>query len=123
MDECDVVVPRDVIPAFVRRSVEIGRRIGVRVCSFGHAGDGNLHIYACRDDMEEAVWKAACEQVMDELYAAARAMGGEVSGEHGIGHAKRDFLRESVGEVQLNLMRGIKAAFDPNGILNPGKVV
>jgi len=90
---------------------------------FGHAGDGNLHIYACRDDMEEAAWKAACEQVMDELYAAARAMGGEVSGEHGIGHAKRGFLRESVGEMQLNLMRGIKAAFDPNGILNPGKVV
>ena len=123
MDECDVVVPRDVIPAFVRKSVEIGKRVGVRVCSFGHAGDGNLHIYACRDDMEEAAWKAAYEQVMDELYAAARAMGGEVSGEHGIGHAKRGFLSESVGEVQLNLMRGIKAAFDPNGILHPGKVV
>lgn len=123
MDECDVVVPRDVIPAFVKKSVEIGRRVGVRVCSFGHAGDGNLHIYACRDDMEEAAWKAACDQVMDELYAAARAMGGEVSGEHGIGHAKRGFLSESVGEVQMNLMRGIKAAFDPNGILNPGKVV
>ncbi len=123
MDECDVVVPRDVIPAFVRKSVEIGKRVGVRVCSFGHAGDGNLHIYACRDEMEEAAWKAACEQVMDELYAAAREMGGEVSGEHGIGHAKRSFLSESVGDVQLNLMRGIKAAFDPNGILNPGKVV
>ena len=123
MDECDVVVPRDVIPAFVRKSVEIGKRVGVRVCSFGHAGDGNLHIYACRDDMEENAWKAACEQVMDELYAAAREMGGEVSGEHGIGHAKRGFLGESVGEVQMNLMRGIKAAFDPNGILNPGKVV
>ncbi len=123
MDECDVVVPRDVIPAFVKKSVEIGRRVGVRICSFGHAGDGNLHIYACRDDMEEAAWKAACDQVMDELYAAARAMGGEVSGEHGIGHAKRGFLSESVGEVQMNLMRGIKAAFDPNGILNPGKVV
>ena len=60
---------------------------------------------------------------MDELYAAARRMDGEVSGEHGIGHAKRAFLQESVGEVQVELMRGIKAAFDPNGILNPGKVV
>ena len=123
MDECDVVVPRDRIPAFVRRSVTIGRRAGVRVCSFGHAGDGNLHIYACCDGMEEAAWKAACRQVMDELYAAAREMGGEVSGEHGIGHAKRGYLRESVGERRLALMRGIKAAFDPNGILNPGKVV
>lgn len=123
MDECDVVVPRDRIPAFVRRSVEIGRSAGVRVCSFGHAGDGNLHIYACCDGMEEAAWKAACRQVMDELYAAAREMGGEVSGEHGIGHAKRGYLRESVGDRRMALMRGIKAAFDPNGILNPGKVV
>ena len=123
MDECDVVVPRDVIPAFVRESVAIGKKAGVRVCSFGHAGDGNLHIYACCDDMEESAWKKACQQVMDELYAAAREMGGEVSGEHGIGHAKRGYLLESMGETQLTLMRGIKAAFDPKGILNPGKVV
>ena len=60
---------------------------------------------------------------MERLYAAARGMGGEVSGEHGIGHAKKAFLAESVGETQLELMRGIKAVFDPNGILNPGKVV
>lgn len=123
MDECDVVVPRDRIAAFVHESVEIGRRAGVRVCSFGHAGDGNLHIYACRDGLSEADWKRGVSQVMDELYAAARRMGGEVSGEHGIGHAKRDFLQKSVGDTQMALMRGIKAAFDPNGILNPGKVV
>ena len=60
---------------------------------------------------------------MDELYIAAREMGGEVSGEHGIGHAKKGFLAQSMGETQMNLMRGIKAAFDPKGILNPGKVV
>ena len=59
---------------------------------------------------------------MEKLYAEARALNGEVSGEHGIGHAKKEFLRESVGEKQIALMRGIKAAFDPNGILNPGKV-
>ena len=123
MDECDVVVPRDHIAAFVHESVEIGKRAGVRVCSFGHAGDGNLHIYACRDELSEADWKRGVAQVMDELYAAARRMDGEVSGEHGIGHAKRAFLQESVGAVQVELMRGIKAAFDPNGILNPGKVV
>ena len=123
MDECDVVVPRDHIAAFVHESVEIGKRAGVRVCSFGHAGDGNLHIYACRDELSEADWKRGVAQVMDELYAAARRMDGEVSGEHGIGHAKRDFLQKSVGETQVEIMRGIKAAFDPNGILNPGKVV
>lgn len=123
MDECDVVVPREDIPAFVRKSVEIGRKIGVRICSFGHAGDGNLHIYACKDDLADEVWEKAMEQVMDELYIAAKEMGGEVSGEHGIGHAKKGFLAESMGETQMNLMRGIKAAFDPKGILNPGKVV
>ena len=123
MDECDVVVPREDIPAFVRKSVEIGRKIGVRICSFGHAGDGNLHIYACKDDLADEVWEKVVEQVMDELYIAAKEMGGEVSGEHGIGHAKKGFLAESMGETQMNLMRGIKAAFDPKGILNPGKVV
>ena len=60
---------------------------------------------------------------MERLYAHARELGGEVSGEHGIGHAKRTFLAESMGQRQISLMRGIKAAFDPNGILNPGKVV
>ena len=123
MDECDVVVPRDVIPAFVNRMVEIGRRAGVRIRSFGHAGDGNLHIYVCRDDLPEAEWKQKVSQVMNELYGAAREMRGEVSGEHGIGHAKKAFLRQSVGDTQMRLMAGVKAAFDPKGILNPGKIV
>ncbi len=123
MDECDVVVPRDVIPAFVKKSVEIGKAVGVRVASFGHAGDGNLHIYVCRDELSEEDWKVACKKVMDALYAEAKALSGNVSGEHGIGHAKKEYLKESVGEKQVELMRGIKAAFDPNGILNPGKVI
>lgn len=123
MDECDVVVPRERIADFVRQSGQIGREAGVRICSFGHAGDGNLHIYVCKDAMEDQAWAKALEQVMDRLYEAARNLGGEVSGEHGIGHAKRDFLRESLGETQMALMRGIKSVFDPVGILNPGKVL
>ena len=122
MDECDVVVPRDVIPEFVHRTVEIGKTLGVRIRSFGHAGDGNLHIYVCRDDLPEAEWKEKVASAMKQLYDEAKALHGEVSGEHGIGHAKKAFLRESVGDRQIELMRGIKAAFDPNGILNPGKV-
>ena len=123
MDECDVVVPRERIADFVRQSGQIGREAGVRICSFGHAGDGNLHIYVCKDAMEDQAWAKALEQVMDRLYAAARNLGGEVSGEHGIGHAKREFLRESLGETQMALMRGIKSVFDPAVILNPGKVL
>ena len=122
MDECDVVVPRDAIPAFVRRSVAIGKELGVRILSFGHAGDGNLHIYVCRDDMTNEEWKETVTSAMDRLYDEAKALHGEVSGEHGIGHAKQAYLRDSVGGRQISLMRGIKAVFDPKGILNPGKV-
>ena len=123
MDECDVVVPRDKIATFVRKSNEIAKKYGVRINSFGHAGDGNLHIYACQDGLKDEEWNEKVEKIMQDLYAGARELSGEVSGEHGIGHAKRDFLRESLGDTQIALMKGIKAAFDPNGILNPGKVV
>ena len=123
MDECDVVVPRDQIAPFVQRSIEIGKAHGVRICSFGHAGDGNLHLYVCQDGLGEDDWKQRVTAVMDGLYATAEALQGEVSGEHGIGHAKRDFLAHSVGKENVQLMKGIKSVFDPNGILNPGKVV
>ena len=123
MDECDVVVPRDRIADFVQKTHDISRELDVRINSFGHAGDGNLHVYVCRDGLDEAQWKSRVEKSMEMMYEAARGMGGDVSGEHGIGHAKKPFLTQSVGEVQMNLMRGIKAAFDPKGILNSGKVV
>ena len=123
MDECDVVVPRNSIAEFVKRLTAISENSNLRICSFGHAGDGNLHIYVCRDEVPEDEWKQRLDAVMEQLYAVARELNGQVSGEHGIGHAKKAFLRESLGDRQLELMRGIKAVFDPNGILNPGKVV
>lgn len=123
MDECDVVVPRSRIADFVALSQEVSRQYSLRIRSFGHAGDGNLHLYLCQDGNEDAVWQKKRAAAMDALYAAARNMGGEVSGEHGIGHAKVPFLKQQVGDTQMALMRGIKHAFDPKGILNPGKVV
>lgn len=123
MDECDVVVPRDQIAVFVRKSREIGQRHHVRICSFGHAGDGNLHLYICQDELPPEHWKQTVAQTMEALYREAVGLRGEVSGEHGIGHAKRAYLKDSLGSKQIELMGHIKAAFDPKGILNPGKVI
>ena len=123
MDECDVVVPRDKIAAFVKKTASIAADLQLRICSFGHAGDGNLHIYACKDSFQKDEWEKKREAAMTLLYETALLLGGQVSGEHGIGHAKVDFLKESVGPVQFGLMQGIKELFDKNGILNPGKVV
>ena len=123
MDECDVVVPRDRMPDYFDYCSELSKEKGMRIISFGHAGDGNLHSYALRDELDEEAWPRILEEVMDALYAKAREMGGQVSGEHGIGRAKRGYLAESVGEDALALMRGIKAGFDPKGLLNPGKVI
>ena len=122
MDECDVVVPRNRIASFVRASREIGAANHTRIMSFGHAGDGNLHIYALQDDLDEEAWRRQCGAVMEALYQKARDLQGQVSGEHGIGHAKADFLRMDVGDTAVELMRGIKRVFDPKNILNPGKV-
>ncbi len=122
MEECDVVVPRNRVAEFVKYSKEVERRVGVRLSGFGHAGDGNLHVYVLRDELDRAAYQKKLAEAFDLLYAKAAELGGEVSGEHGIGFAKKEFLEESLGMVPIALMRGIKAAFDPNMILNPGKV-
>ena len=75
------------------------------------------------DDLPPEIWANARQAVMDALYRQAALLGGQVSGEHGIGHAKAAYLRDSAGETAVALMRGVKAAFDPRGILNPGKVI
>lgn len=123
MDECDVVVPRDRMPDYFDFCAQLSRQSGMRIISFGHAGDGNLHSYALRDGLDEADWVRTLKMVMDALYEKAREMGGQVSGEHGIGRAKRTYLAQSVGEDVMMLMRGIKSVFDPKGLLNPGKVL
>ncbi|MBQ3954977.1 MAG: hypothetical protein II680_03750 [Clostridia bacterium] len=123
MDECDVVVPRANVADFVLFSHALQKRHGVRIRSFGHAGDGNLHIYVLRDELGEEEWKAKLSAVFDDLYARARELGGQVSGEHGIGSAKRPYLAASLSPETRALMRGIKAVFDPKNILNPHKIV
>lgn len=123
MDECDVVVPRDAISDYIKFTHEMAKKYNVRIPSFGHAGDGNLHIYICKDDMENSKWKETLAKVFEELYDRANEVGGLVSGEHGIGFAKKDYMKKMLGEAQIEIMKGIKKAFDPNNILNPGKII
>ena len=123
MDECDVVVPKSKIADFIKYTHEVSKLVDIRIPSFGHAGDGNLHVYICRDSKPEAEWKEKLDKAFDLLYARAREYGGQVSGEHGIGYAKKSYLAKQVGDNQVELMRSIKKAFDPNYILNPDKVI
>ena len=123
MDECDVVVPRSLVADFILFTHEVAKKTGLRIPSFGHAGDGNLHIYLCRDGLDEKTWEERKDRAFGLMYSKAGEIGGLVSGEHGIGLDKRTYLREALGERQLEIMRGIKKVFDPKGILNPGKVI
>lgn len=123
IDEMDVVVPVTAIPGFLEFVHEQGEREGLRIRSFGHAGDGNLHIYCCAgEEIGKDEFLARCMRVMDAAYGECDRLSGQVSGEHGIGAAKSAYLRQSVGEESMQLMAGIKAVFDPKGLLNPGKI-
>ena len=122
LDECDVVVPVSRIADFVGYFKSIEPNYGFKVKSFGHAGDGNLHIYTCANDMELDEFKKQVDDFMTKIYDKATEMGGLVSGEHGIGMGKVEYLARSVGTTNMKLMEDIKKVFDPNLILNPGKV-
>jgi glycolate oxidase len=122
MDECDVVVPRDQVANFINYSYELQMTHGLRMMSFGHAGDGNLHIYALRDELEADSWNEKVNAVFTLMYDKAHEFGGKVSGEHGIGFAKKGYLETTESTATITLMQAIKTAFDPLMILNPGKV-
>jgi glycolate oxidase len=123
VDECDVVLPRNRIAELVEYTKDVSAKVGVRIESFGHAGDGNLHIYVLRDRMPEDEWHRKLPAAMDLLYEKGAALGGLVSGEHGIGLAKKKYMARNLGRGEIFLMKRLKDAFDPAGILNPGKVV
>ncbi len=123
MDECDVVVPRGHVAELVLFTRELQSRYGVRIRSFGHAGDGNLHIYVLRDKLSNENWTHTLADVFEELYAKARRLRGQVSGEHGIGFAKKTYFAETLSPEALRLLAGIKKTFDPDNLLNPSKVV
>ncbi len=123
IDECDVVLPRSNISEFLTFTNELSKALDIRIPYFGHAGDGNLHIYFCKDDLDDQTFEEKLNIGFNAMYKKAFELEGLVSGEHGIGYAKRDFLKQQVGETQIKLMKGIKSVFDPLNILNPNKIV
>lgn len=122
LDECDVVVPINRIAEYVRYVYKAAEKYSFFVKSFGHAGDGNLHIYTCSNDMELEEFKRQVAEFFEDIYRKAAELGGLISGEHGIGYGKLDYLSSFSGEVVMRLMKGIKESFDPRMILNPGKL-
>jgi glycolate oxidase len=117
----DAVVPRSRIPAMLAFLEGLSARSGFLIPTFGHAGDGNLHINVMLPDREEATRKRGAATVR-EIFAKAVELGGTISGEHGVGYAKAPFLDLALDRPTLELMKQIKQALDPNGILNPGKL-
>ncbi len=116
----DVVVPVSRVPALVAATRAIAQRHQLPIVCFGHAGNGNLHVNLLPRDAAE---RERAVPALDELFDAVIALGGTLSGEHGIGLAKRDFMPRAIDATALALMRALKAQFDPDGILNPGKLL
>ncbi|MFP4478063.1 MAG: FAD-binding oxidoreductase [Candidatus Izemoplasmatales bacterium] len=123
IDECDVVIPRSYIKDYLDFTHQLSEELDIRIPYFGHAGDGNLHIYFCKDQLSDDEWLEKTRTGFKKMYNKAFEFGGKVSGEHGIGYAKRAYLKDQVGHIQIELMRGIKKTFDPKNILNPNKVI
>jgi glycolate oxidase len=117
----DISVPRSAIPEMVRRLRDISARYNLPIVIFGHAGDGNLHPNILFDKRQPDQWTRV-EKMVAEIFEAALAVGGTLSGEHGVGLLKRPYLEQALGPVSLELQRQIKHSFDPLNILNPGKI-
>lgn len=121
--EEDTVVPRGELPALLKKVKEVGARYGFESVCYGHAGDGNLHVNILRGNLSEQAWNEEVTRGIREIFTFVKSVGGTISGEHGIGLVQRQYLDIVFSPTEMELMRSIKRVFDPNGILNPGKIV
>ncbi len=117
----DVVVPRSKVPRLVAEIEKIGKRHDTFVANFGHAGDGNIHVNFVVD-REDPAAIARARACVAETFQLSVDLGGTISGEHGIGYVKAQYMDYAIDGATLEIMKGIKRVFDPNGILNPGKM-
>ena len=120
--EEDTVVPRYELPRLLEGIKTIGNKYGFKSVCYGHAGDGNLHVNIIKGDMTDENWKTQVPKGIREIFELTVALKGTLSGEHGIGYVQKNFMDIAFSKQQLLLMKSIKAVFDPNNILNPGKI-
>lgn len=120
--EEDTVVPRAELPALLRGVKEIGRKYGFNSVCYGHAGDGNLHVNIIREEMTEEDWHQKVPLGIREIFELCVRLGGTISGEHGIGYVQKEYMDIPFDEAQIRVQKAIKSVFDPNHILNPGKM-
>lgn len=119
--EEDTVVPRAALPELLTAVKEIGVRYGFQSVCYGHAGDGNLHVNILKNELSEEVWENEIPKAIREIFTVCKSLGGTISGEHGVGLVQKSYLDVVFTDEHFQLMRGIKAVFDPGNILNPGK--
>ncbi|MBK0381165.1 FAD-binding oxidoreductase [Mucilaginibacter segetis] len=120
--EEDTVVPRAALPKLINGIKEIGSRYGFSSVCYGHAGDGNLHVNIIKAGMSDEDWNNKLKDGITEIFELTVSLGGTLSGEHGIGLVQKNFMPLKYTTTHFNIWKGIKAVFDPNGILNPGKI-
>lgn len=120
--EEDTVVPRAHLPQLVKGVKAICNRYGITSICYGHAGDGNVHVNILKDKLDNKSWDENIDNAIQEIFQLTVSLGGTISGEHGIGYSQKSYLPIALSEIEIQLMRKIKQLFDPNNILNPGKI-
>lgn len=122
--EEDTVVPRAKLPDLLNHIKNIGKKYGFQSVCYGHAGDGNLHVNIIKNDLDHKTWNEIIpNQAIPEIFEYTKLLGGTISGEHGIGWVQKNYMPIMFSNMHLDLMKGIKKLFDPNHILNPGKIL
>jgi glycolate oxidase len=121
--EEDTVVPRAELPLLLKGVKEIGKRYGFKSVCYGHAGDGNLHVNILKGDMSDEDWNTKLTEGIREIFQLCVQLGGTISGEHGIGWVQKKYMNIALNATRMHFQKEIKNLFDPNGILNPGKII
>ena len=119
----DIVVPRGRIAEFMAEMKKLEEEYEYPIVCFGHSGDGNVHVNVLKEDRPEDVWQRTIPEISERIFDIALSLAGQITGEHGVGLTRKNYLEKAIGPEAVRLIRDIKRVFDPNNILNPGKIV